>query len=99
MKHASVNGYVCMNLTRLFNVASFVIFILFVLLGLLAHLFTTARKLPGSSYSFQVITTYDCHRLSFCSLELTVTSHPPSHLGTAASPPLTAENGLARCVC
>jgi len=30
---------------------------------------------------------------------ITVTSPPQSHLGRAASPPLTAENGLARCVC
>jgi len=30
---------------------------------------------------------------------LQTTSPPQSHLGRAASPPLTAENGLARCVC
>jgi len=28
-----------------------------------------------------------------------ITSPPQSHFGRAASPPLTAENGLARCVC
>jgi len=36
---------------------------------------------------------------SFQLLPKNKTSSPQSHLGRAASPPLTAENELTRCVC